>query len=220
MDWFPLKLSLQVAGIATIVSSAVGIGMAALLTKKRMWGREFVDAIFTLPLVLPPTVLGYYCLVALGRKSAIGQLFESITGSTIVFSFTGCVVAASIGGLPLVVKSARTALEGVPEDLLHAARTLGAAPKRAFFTVRLPLAARGILAGVMLAFAKALGDFGLTLMLAGNIEGQTRTASLAIYSSIMGGHDSEAAAMASVLTAVGIFTLYSVNRLTARKRHG
>jgi molybdate transport system permease protein len=169
-------------------------------------------------MVLPPTVLGYYLLVALGRTSALGRLFEALTGGTIVFTRTGAVVAATVGALPIVVKSGRAALEAVDPTLLAAARTLGAGPARAFFTIALPLAARGVVAALMLAFARSLGDFGVTLMVAGDIPGQTQTASLAIYDAIQAGRDAEALGLALVLSAIALGVLYGVNKLGARER--
>ena len=136
----PLVLSLQVAALATLVAAVAGIGLATLLANVRFRGRELIDVVVTAPMVLPPTVLGYYVLVALGRRSPVGHAFEAVFGSSIVFTRTGAVVAAALGALPLVVKSGRAALEGVDATLVHAARTLGAGPARAFFTVQLPLA--------------------------------------------------------------------------------
>lgn len=217
MDWFPLKLSLEVAAWATLLSLVIGVSLAALLARPRMPGRHLLDALVTIPLVLPPTVLGYYLLTALGRRSAIGSWWESLTGSPLLFSVKGCVIAATVGALPLVVLSSRAAFEAVEDSLVAAARTLGASPLRAFLTVRLPLAARGILAGLMLGFAKSLGDFGVTLMVAGDIPGETQTASLYIYDSIMnptGTSEAAANAMILVLTVTAVGTLYAVNRLT------
>jgi molybdate transport system permease protein len=217
MDWAPLLLSIQVATIATLVAGMLGVGLATLLARGRFPGRDLIDVLVTAPMVLPPTVLGYYVLVAIGRRSAIGAAFESITGSAIVFTRTGAVVAATIGALPLIVKSARAALEAVDPTLINAARTLGAGPVRAFFTVHLPLASGGVLAGLMLGFARALGDFGVTLMVAGNIPGETQTAALAIYDAIQGNRETEAAGMIAVLTAVAVAVLYGVNKLGVRR---
>ncbi len=166
-------------------------------------------------MVLPPTVLGYYLLVSIGRRSSSARPSESLTGSSIVFTRTGAVVAAAVGAIPLVVKSSRAALEGVDPILIHAARTLGATPLRAFLTVQLPLARRGIVASLMLAFARALGDFGVTLMIAGDIPGETQTASLAIYDAIQGQRDADALALVVVLTACAVSMLYAANRLAA-----
>jgi molybdate transport system permease protein len=213
--WSPLLLSFQVAILATLIAAILGVALAAWLANGRFPGRDLVDVLLTAPMVLPPTVLGYYLLVSIGRRSLIGSAFESLTGSSIVFTRTGAVVAAAVGAIPLVVKSSRAALEGVDPILLHAARTLGATPLRAFLTVQLPLAKRGIVASLMLAFARALGDFGVTLMIAGDIPGETQTASLAIYDAIQAHRDADALALVVVLTACAMSMLYAANRLAA-----
>lgn len=218
MELGPLFLSFEVAAIATVVAAVVGVSVAALLANVRFPGRDLVDVLFTAPIVMPPTVLGYYVLVLLGRRSLLGQAFESMTGTSIVFTKIGAVVAAVIGALPLVVKSVRTALEETDPTLVLAARTLGATPLRALFTIQLPLAYRGIVAALMLAFARALGDFGVTLMVAGDIPGETQTAALAIYDAIHAHREREAGVMIAVLTAVVIVLLYIVGKLTARER--
>jgi molybdate transport system permease protein len=217
-DWQPLILSFQIAFFATLLATVSGVLIGLWLTSRRAIGRDLIDAITTAPMVMPPTVLGYYVLVALGRNSAIGRGWEVLFGSSIVFTRTGAVIAATLGSLPLVIKSARAALEGVDPTLLKAARTLGAGPVRAFVTVHLPLAARGLIAGVMLAFARSLGDFGVTLMVAGDIPGETQTAALAIYDMIQGHQERAAAGMVVVLTSITIVALYLVNKLTAVRR--
>ena len=219
MEWHPLLLSLQVASIATAITAVAGVLTAWLLASKRFPGRELLDVIITTPMVLPPTVLGYYVLVAIGRRSAIGGLYESLTGSSLVFTRTGAVIAAAIGAFPLVVKAARAALEAVDPMLVAAARTLGAGPARAFFTVRLPLAMGGIVAGIMLGFARSLGDFGVTLMIAGDIPGETQTASLAIYDAIQANRERDALGMIAVLSVTAIAILYVVNKLGAGDQH-
>ena len=218
MELDPLFLSFEIAAAATIIAALVGVAVAAILANFRFPGRDLVDVLFTAPIVMPPTVLGYYVLVLLGRRSFLGHAFESLTGTSIVFTKVGAVVAAVIGALPLVVKSVRTALEETDPTLVQAARTLGATPLRAFFTIQLPLAYRGIAAALMLAFARALGDFGVTLMVAGDIPGQTQTASLAIYDAIQAHRERDAAVMIAVLTGVVIVLLYIVDKLTARER--
>lgn len=210
-----LSLSLQVAAVATLLAAFIGVLVALLLASRRFPGRDLLDVAITVPMVLPPTVLGYYLLVMIGRSSAIGHMFERVTGSSIVFTKTGAVFAALVGGFPIVVKSARAALEAVNQDLLHAARTLGAGPVRVVLTVHLPLAYRGIVAAVVLAFAKSLGDFGVTLMIAGNIPGRTQTAALAIYDAIQAQRDSDAVTMVLVLTVTAVLALYVVNKLSA-----
>jgi molybdate transport system permease protein len=217
VELYPLALSLQIAAVATTLATILGIAVGALLSRRRFFGRDLVDALITAPMVLPPTVLGYYLLVAVGRRSFVGHAFEALTGSSIVFTRTGAVLAAAVGAFPIVVKSARAALEGVDPTYMRAARTLGARPMRAFFTVQLPLAARGIVAAVMLAFARSLGDFGVTLMVAGDIPGETQTASLAIYDDIQAHREAEALGMVIVLSAIAIAILTTVNRLTARR---
>lgn len=216
MDWFPLLLSLQVALVATTIATAIGVVTATALAGARSRASDMLDVLITAPLVLPPTVLGYYLLVALGRDGAIGAVFESLTGRPIVFTRLGAIVAATVGALPIVVKAARAALESVDPRLVQAARTLGAGPLRAWVTVHLPLAAPGLVAGAMLAFARALGDFGMTLMVAGNIPGETQTAAIAIYDAIQAQRDGQAGALALVLAAIAILILYAANAMTPR----
>ena len=218
MEWQPLVLSFQVATAATALAALLGIAVATLLATRRFPGRDLLDVLITTPMVMPPTVLGYYLLAVIGRKTWIGQTYESLTGNTIVFTRTGAVIAAAIGALPLIAKGARAALEGVDPTLLRAAQTLGARRMRVFFTVHLPLAAPGVLAGVMLGFAHALGDFGVTLMVAGDIPGETQTASLAIYDAIQANRRNDAVLMIAVLSSFAISTLYVVAKLT-RKPH-
>ena len=220
MTWDPLWLSYQVAVIATLLALVIGVGLAALLARPRLPGRELLDALVTIPMVMPPTVLGYYLLVALGRRSWLGGAYEDLFGRPLLFTVTGCVIAAFVGALPMVVKSSRAAIEGVDPTLVQAARTLGAGRLRAFATVTLPLAASGITAGVMLGFARALGDFGVTLMVAGDIPGETQTASLYIYDQIMANQENRAGGMIAVLTATAVFTLWAVNVISRRSRGG
>lgn len=217
MELGPLFLSFEIATLATLFAALIGVSVAALLANVRFPGRDLVDVVFMGPMVMPPTVLGYYLLVALGRKSAIGHAFESLTGTSIVFTKTGAVIAAVVGALPLIVKSVRTALEEVDPTLIIAARTLGATPMRAFLTIQLPLASRGVFAALMLGFARSLGDFGVTLMVAGDIPNVTRTASLAVYDLIQEHRERDALAMIAVLTGVTFLLLYIVGKLTARR---
>jgi molybdate transport system permease protein len=217
MELGPLFLSFEIAAIATVVAAIIGVTVAAVLANLRFWGRDIIEVIVTAPIVMPPTVLGYYVLVLLGRRSLLGHAFESLTGTSIVFTKVGAVIAAVIGAMPLVVKSVRTALEETDPTLVLAARTLGATPLRAFFTIQVPLAYRGIAAALMLAFARSLGDFGVTLMVAGDIPGETQTAALAIYDAIQGHRESEAMLMIVVVTGVVSVLLYVVGKLTSRE---
>lgn len=209
----PLLLSFEVSCLATLIAGVLGVALARALTRSRFPGAQLLDALLNAPLVLPPTVLGYYLLVLLGRTSAIGRAYESLTGSSIVFTPTGAVCAASLAALPFVARSARAALESVESRFVEAAASLGATPSRAFWRVQLPLARRGILAGLTLGFARSLGDFGVTLMVAGNIPGRTQTASLSIYDALEAGRDQEAAGLAAILTTLSVLALYAINRL-------
>ncbi len=217
MDLSPLALSFIVATTATSLAGVVGVALGAVLSHPRVPARDLVDVLLTAPLVLPPTVLGYYVLVLLGRTSALGHAWESIFGAPIVFTRTGAVVAAFLGALPFVVKSARAAMEEVDPRLVGAARTLGASPLFAFFSITLPLSTTGIASGLTLGFARALGDFGVTLMVAGNIPGVTRTGSLAIYDAVQAGRDSEAHGLVAAMTALAVVALYFANKLARRK---
>lgn len=214
----PLALSFQVATLATLFAALLGLSVASLLATRRFPGRDVLDVVFTAPLVMPPTVLGYYVLVALGQRSLLGHAFEALTGTPIVFTKVGAVLAATIGALPIVVKSGRAALEDVDPTLVLAARTLGATRLRALLTIQLPLAARGVVAALMVAFARALGDFGVTLMVAGNIPGETRTEALAIYDALQAHRDEDAKAGVLVLTFSVVALLYVVGKLTAKPR--
>jgi molybdate transport system permease protein len=219
MTWAPLILSLQIAGLAMVLSLVIGTALAVVLDWNKLPARDFFDAVVSAPLVLPPTVLGYYLLVVLGTDSALGRAWESLTGTQIVFSFTGAVIAAAVGSLPLVVRSARIGLEAVEPNLVAAARTLGARPARVLFTVVLPLAAPGIVAGGMLGFARALGDYGITQMVAGSRIDGTPTASIYVMDALYASRDDAARNMAVVTTIVGVGLLYVANRLTRRLHH-
>lgn len=216
MDWDPLLLSIQAALLATLIAGVVGVAMGAALASPRMPARHLIDAIVAAPLVMPPTVLGYYVLVSVGRKSALGGLWRDVFGTDLTFTFHAVVLAAALGALPMIVKASRTAFQGVDPTLLAAARTLGAGPVRAFFTVAVPLAAPGLIAGLMLGFARGLGDFGVTLMIAGDIPGETQSAPLAIYDHVQAGRERAAAIMSVVLTGGAVTILYVVNLLTER----
>lgn len=216
MNWAPLVLSLKIASLAMLLSLVAGTSLAILFEWKRLPARDFLYSVVLAPLVLPPTVLGYYLLVALGRDSALGSVWTALTGSTIVFTFTGAVIAAAVGSLPLVVRSARIGLEAVDPDLRNAARTLGASPARVLFTIVLPLAAPAILAGGMLAFARALGDYGITQMVAGQMIDGTETSSIHVMNALYGGREHDARNMAIATTIVGVSLLYIAHRLVKR----
>lgn len=218
MDWSPLWLSLRVAGAATLLTCALGIAAAYVLAKGRFRGRGLLEAIASLPIVLPPTVLGYYLLTVIGRGSPIGRAYESVVGAPLVFTATGAVVAASLAAFPFCLRAARAAIADVDPRFEQAARTMGLPEWRIALLVTLPLARGGILAGATLAFARALGDFGTTLMVAGNIPGQTQTAPIAVYDAVQAGQDGQAAAMAAVLSAFAVAALVLVQRLDRSTR--
>jgi molybdate transport system permease protein len=220
VNWFPLWLSLRVASLATLVSLSLGLWVAYILANREFRGKELLDAVVTLPLVLPPTVLGYYLLVVLGRSSPLGHLYEWTFGQPLVFTWQAAVVASTFHAIPLLVKSARAALESVDRSYERAARNLGASEWRVFWRVTMPLSRRAIIAASVLAFARALGDFGATLMIAGDIPGSTQTAAIAIYDAVEGGDTVVARVLVLVLSVVAIGIVYLANRLQQRQVTG
>ena len=203
MDLFPILLSLRVATLSTILAAIFGIGLAWLLARKRFLGRTLVESVVVLPLILPPTVVGFYLLLLLGRTGPLGATLEAL-GLEIVFTWRAAVIAATLASFPLVVKAVQAAFEAVDPRIEAAARTLRSTAS-VFFTVTLPLAWRGILAGLILAFARSMGEFGITLMLAGSIPGRTQTLPLAIYDAVQANDLAQANTLA--LFVVGIVTL-------------
>lgn len=214
----PLTLTLKVAGFATLLALIFGGLIGYVLARFSFWGRDVLDAVCTLPMVMPPTVLGYYLIVILGRRGWLGQWLDQTFGITLMFTWQGAVIAAAVVAFPLVFKSARAAFEGVDAHLENAARTLGASELRVFFRVTVPLAWRGILAGTMLAFARAMGEFGATLMVAGNIPGKTQTLSLAVYDAVQAGHDDLANFLVIVTSVVCVLILVASGKLL-KPRH-
>jgi molybdate transport system permease protein len=211
--WIPLWLSLKVAGCATAINLVLGMAVGWWLARRRFWGRELLEAVLTLPMVLPPTVLGYYLLVLVGQRGPLGAWLLETFGLRLIFTWQGAVLAATLVAFPLVLKSARAAFEGVDPQLEKAARVLGLGEAAVFFRVTLPLAWRGILAGVLLAFARALGEFGATLMIAGSIPGQTQTLAIAVYEAVQAGQDAQAHFLVLVTSLVCLVVLLSAGRL-------
>jgi molybdate transport system permease protein len=211
MDLFPIFLSIRVATLSTIFAGVLGVGLAWLLTRTRFPGRTLLESVVVLPLVLPPTVVGFYLLLFFGRTGPLGTWLEA-AGLEIVFTWRAAVIAATVASLPLVVKAVQAAFETVDPKIEAAARTLRPAAS-VFLTVTLPLAWRGILAGLILAFARGMGEFGITLMLAGSIPGRTQTLPLAIYDAVQANDLAQANALA--LTTIGIVTvlLFVLSRL-------
>lgn len=211
--WVPLLLTLKVAGIATFSALIIGGILAYLLARYRFRGRELLDAFLTLPLVMPPTVLGYYLIVMVGRNGWIGRWLYATFGVSLMFTWQGAVVASTVVSLPLVFKAARAAFESVDHNLEKAARTLGLSETAIFIRVSLPLAWRGILAGAMLSFARAMGEFGATLMVAGNLPGKTQTLSLAVYDAVQAGNDGLAGALVIITSVVCLVILVTSGRV-------
>ena len=208
-----LWLSLKIAGMATLLNTVLGTAIGFALARGRFVGRNVLDTLLTLPMVLPPTVLGYYLLVAFGRNSALGAWLNQTLGIQLIFTWQGAVMAAMLVTFPLVFKPARAAFEEVNPQLEQAARVLGLNAWAVFFRVSLPLAWRGILAGILLAFARALGEFGATLMIAGSIPGQTQTLSVAIYEAVQAGDDALANGLVVVVSALCMVMLLAAGRL-------
>jgi molybdate transport system permease protein len=213
IDWSPLLLSLRVASIATLLTTVVGVAGAYALARFRFPGRGLVEAVASLPIVLPPTVLGYYLLVVIGRSSPIGQAYEAVFGRPLVFTWQGAVVAAAVASLPYCLRTATAAIAAVDAGYEEAARVAGLHGTRLAVLVTLPLAGRGIVAGISLAFARALGDFGTTIMVAGNIPGRTQTMPIAVYDRVQAFDYATAGVLAAVLSTVAIVVLLLVRRL-------
>ena len=214
--WITLALTLKVAGWATAINAVLGVAVGWVLARKRFIGREFIDAFLTLPLVLPPTVMGYYLLVVIGRRGWLGGWLQSSFGINLIFTWQGAVIAATIVAFPLILKSARTAFEAVDPQLEKAARVLGLSEWALFFRVTLPMAWPGILAGVLLVFARSLGEFGATLMVAGSIPGRTQTLSIAVYEAVQAGQDDTANFLVVLTSIVCIVVLLAAGRLAPR----
>lgn len=211
MSWHPFLLSLQVTGFAMVGILIIGLGLALFLARVQFASKIIVETLINLPLVLPPTVVGYYLLIVLGRDG-----LARLTGVNVLFTWQAAVVAAIIVALPLMVQSSKAAIANVDPALENAARTLGSTESEIIWRVTLPLARRGILAGLVLGFARALGEFGATLMIAGNIPGITQTAPLAIYDAVQAGRYADANGMVLVLSGLSFVSLLIVNRMQPR----
>lgn len=220
LNFFPLYLSFKVAGLATALTFVVGLILSFLITRKNFFGKSLVEAVVTLPLILPPTVLGYYLLVLIGRQSSLGRFLKTYFHINLVFTWQAAVIAATVAALPLFIRSAQASLESIDKNLINVARTLGKSDWRIFFAVSLPLAWRGIFSGLVLAFARALGEFGATLMVAGNIPGKTQTMPLAIYDAVVTGNSGVAGALSLIITLIAIVVLLTVTWLAKNRLDG
>ncbi len=212
IDWSPLWLSLRVASIATVLSLSIGLAAGWALTRWQFRGKNLAEALVTAPIVLPPTVLGYYLLVLLGRSSPLGELYEALFGGPLVFTWQAAVAAACLHAIPLLIRSARAAFEGVNRNLENAARSLGASEWRVFRRVTLPLSKGPVAAAAVFAFARSLGDFGVTIMIAGNIPGKTQTMAVAIYDAVQSGQSQLATVLVIVMSALAILVLYAIGK--------
>jgi molybdate transport system permease protein len=213
---FSLRLSLQVAAVATVLIVLVGTGMAYILASKNFRGREPLDILLTLPLVLPPTVTGYYLILFMGRNGLLGKYLFHWTGWSIMFTWYAAVLASFFVALPLMIKTMRAAIESVDTNLIKVSYTLGHGEFKTFLKVILPLSKKGMIAGAVLSFARAMGEFGATLMIAGNIPGRTATMPIAIYTSASSGDWSKANMMVIFFTLVSGAFLYIANQLTKK----
>ena len=209
----PLWLTLKVAVLATLLAGLAGITLGWWMARRRFAGHALVDSFLMLPMVLPPTVLGYYLIVVVGRNGVLGRYLDQWFGINLMFTWQGAVIAAAIVSLPLIYKAARAAFEDADPRMVLAARTLGASELEIFLRISLPLAGRGVAAGLMLAFARAMGEFGATLMIAGNLPGKTQTLSIAVYDAVQAGNDAEALWLTLLISAVCMFVLVASSRL-------
>ncbi len=214
MNLFPLYLTVKVSITATIFTASAGLVLAWILAKKEFFGKTVLDVLIMQPLVIPPTVLGYYLLSTFGAGSPIGGFFENVLGLQIVFTWKGAVLASLVSSLPLFVKPAKAAIEGVGNEIEDAARLLGKTEWYIIRTITLPLAWRGIAAGTVMAFARATGEFGATLMVAGNIPGRTQTLPIAIYDAVQSGDDYTANLLVGIITLFSFLVLYIAERFT------
>ncbi|MFN7252691.1 MAG: molybdate ABC transporter permease subunit [Anaerobacillus sp.] len=213
INLFPLLLSFRVALTATLFTILIGLPIAFFLSRSKSKFADLLDTLITLPIVLPPTVLGYYLLVLLGRQSGIGRFLEENFNIRIVFTPTGAVIAAMIVSIPFLIKSAKAAFENIDTNIVNVARVLGRSEFNIFLTIIIPLAWRGIVAGITLGFARALGDFGTTLMVAGSIPNKTMTMPIAIYDALLAGNRELANLLVIIMTIVAVTVLFTINRL-------
>lgn len=218
IDWHPIILSIRVAVIATVVVTCLGVPLTRLMARREFYGKDILEAAITLPLVLPPSVVGYGLLLLIGKNGLLGKALAEM-GVTLVFSWWAAVLASTVVAFPLMYQSAKAAFKSVDVNFEKAARTLGASEMRILFTVTLPLAWPGILAGLVLTFARALGEFGATLMVAGNIPGQTQTIPTAIYFAVESGNNVMARTLVAIITVFSFLVIFWVNRWAKKQNH-
>lgn len=220
INLFPLYLSFRVAFTAATISFILGLPIAYFLSRGRGKIVDFIDTFTNLPVVLPPTVLGYYLLVLLGRQSAVGRFLENNFDIMIVFTPTGAIIASTVVAIPYLIKTAKTAFLEINPDYLNAARLLGRNEISVFFTVVMPISWRGILAGLTMTFVRALGDFGTTLMVSGSIPNKTMTMPIAIYDALQAGNKEMANLLVLIMTSIALAVLFAINILERKMRRG
>ena len=219
MDISLILLTLQIAVVATVINLPIAIGLSWLIVKRRVRGSFLLDVLVSLPLALPPVVSGYFLLLLLGRGGPVGSLIRDILGVDIVFTWVAAALASAVVSFPLMARGVMTAIEGVDERLERSARSLGAGALRVAFTITLPLAYRGIMAGVLLGFVRALSEFGATIVVAGNIPGRTQTLPLAIFEKVQLGRDADALRLVGVSIALAVATILVHNWLLSKSRN-
>lgn len=215
----PVLLSLKVASIATVFAMIIGIPLAYLLTNKDFKGKTLLETLLTLPLVLPPTVIGYGLLILFGRNSLLGRMLKDMFGIQVVFTVTGAVIAATVVALPLMIQSVKSAFGNLDPIYEKSAATLGSNKFKVFFTIILPLSWTGIVSGLVMSFARALGEFGATLMIAGNIPGKTQTTPIAIYSAVETGNKEMANRLVIIMTLFSFLVIWLLNQWLKKKHY-
>jgi molybdate transport system permease protein len=214
--WFPIFITFRIAVISSFLVLCSGVFLAYIFARHDFRGKELAELLITLPLILPPTVIGYFLVIIVGKNGLIGQLIYSITGTGILFTWQAGVIAAYTVSLPLMVRTAQAAIESIDKELEYAAYILGRSEIETTLLITLPLARRGILAGLVLSFARAVGEFGATLMLAGNIPGKTNTMSISIYSAFQAGNDDLANLLVLVLTLMSLLSIALTGKIASR----
>lgn len=214
--WFPISITFRIAAISSFLVLCSGVFLAYIFARRDFRGKELAELLITLPMILPPTVIGYFLVIIVGKNGLIGQLIYSISGTGIMFTWQAGVIAAYTVSLPLMVRTAQAAIESVDKELEYAAYILGRSEIETAFLITFPLAKKGILAGLVLSFARAVGEFGATLMLAGNIPGKTNTMSISIYSAFQSGNDELANLLVLILTLMSLLCIALTGKIVSR----
>lgn len=210
MDFSPLWISLKTAFLATIITSIIGIFISYKMANYKGRGRGLIDGVFTLPLILPPTVIGFFLLLICGKNGFVGKIFMSFN-KNIIFSWSATVIAATVVAFPMMYRTCRSAFEQIDKNMISAARTLGLSETKIFFKIAIPLAWPGIIGGLVLSFARALGEFGATLMIAGNIPGKTQTMPVAIFFAVEGGDMNKSMLWVLIIVAISFIMIFLLN---------